>query len=202
MRIFGVDVFQSGGTYSSLPSVPRNEIVLFDKDTVVAGYSLLVDITDGVIYYTSGSGAGGDAGGALKGSGTWTQPNHSHSVTVDSALGHTHTMAHTHTTGDFTLTSAHIPAHQHNITLYTNQTHDEMFGGYYGTGPASATSYTHTTTSSGGSGGSHNHGATGAASSSTSSSDGSHGHTAASSAAASSNTWRPVGRCFTRQQRI
>jgi len=57
-RFFGMELFQSGGTYSSLPSVPKNEIVLFEKDTVVNGYSLLTSETDGVIYYTSGSGAG------------------------------------------------------------------------------------------------------------------------------------------------
>jgi hypothetical protein len=72
MRFFGMELFQSGGTYSALPSVPRSEIILFEKDTVVLGYSLLTNATDGVIYYTSGSGAGGDAGGAAKPSGTWT----------------------------------------------------------------------------------------------------------------------------------
>ena len=34
-------------------------------------------------------------------------------------LSHTHTMEHTHTTGDFTLTTAHIPAHTHGSKSLT-----------------------------------------------------------------------------------
>jgi len=63
MRFFGMEIFQSGGTYSSLPSVPKNEIILFEKDTVVLGYTLLSDVDDEVIYITKGSAAGGTAGG-------------------------------------------------------------------------------------------------------------------------------------------
>lgn len=58
MRIFGVDIFQSGGTYSSLPSVPKNEIILFEKDTVVLGYALLTTVDDEIVYISKGSAAG------------------------------------------------------------------------------------------------------------------------------------------------
>lgn len=204
MRIFGVDIFQSGGTYSSLPSVPKNEIVLFDKDTVVLGYSLLTDDDDGLVYITKGAGAGGNAGGAAKTSSTWTQPNHTHGVTVDSALGHTHTIAHTHTTGSHTLTVNEIPTHTHNVT-----TSDYGLPGPRARQWATGANvgfidvpdhYGITWETGGGLG--HDHGATSASSAANSGSDGSHAHTASSANGASANTWRPLGRCFTRQQRV
>jgi len=87
-------------------------------------------------------------------------------------------IAHTHTTGDFTLTSSHIPSHTHTFTTASagEHTHNVAYaqydvdggtyarGGYWG-GATNATSsngsHTHTgTTNSTGSGGSHNHGST------------------------------------------
>ena len=202
MRFFGMEVFQSGGTYSSLPSVPRSEIVLFYKDTVVLGYSLLIDENDGVVYYTNGSGAGGHTGGASKPSGTWTQPNHSHGVTVDSGGGHSHTMgSHTHTTASYALQLNEMPQHRHSLSLSPQITQDEMYGGYYGTGPARGDYYAMYTDYQGSSV-AHNHGATGAPSNNTSDAAAAHAHTASSAASATANTWRPAGLCFTRQQRL
>lgn len=211
MKVFGMEIFQTGGTYSSLPSVPRNEIVIFDKDTVVLGYSLLIDADDGVVYFTSGSGAGGHTGGAAKPSGTWTQPTHSHGVAVDAAAAHTHTMGlHVHGTSPVALNTTQIPPHNHYVI-----TSDP---GIKGAGPwarqwASGAGCTWqiqpdnpgVTMDQGSltmSGNTHEHGATGQPSNNTSDSGGGHAHTASSAANGTANTWRPTGRCFTRQQRI
>jgi hypothetical protein len=60
--------------------VPSGEIILFEKDTSVVGYTLQTDKDDMVVYITKSSAAGGETGGADKTGGTWTQPNHSHPV--------------------------------------------------------------------------------------------------------------------------
>ena len=60
--------------------IPSGEIILFEKDTVVVGYTLLTDKDDMVIYITKGSVAGGETGATDKSGGTWTQPDHSHSI--------------------------------------------------------------------------------------------------------------------------
>jgi len=58
--------------------VPAGEKILFYKNTVVIGYLLLDTLDDKVVYVTKGSAAGGQTGGAVHSSGSWTQPNHSH----------------------------------------------------------------------------------------------------------------------------
>ena len=60
--------------------IPSGEIILFEKDTAVVGYTLLTDKDDMVIYVTKGSGAGGETGATDKSGGTWTQPNHTHAT--------------------------------------------------------------------------------------------------------------------------
>jgi len=78
-------------------SVPTGETILFEDDSVVAGYTLLVDEDDRIVYITKGSAAGGETGGSDKSGGTWTQPTHDHG-------GYT---------GYHTLTIAEMPAHRH-----------------------------------------------------------------------------------------
>ncbi len=164
MRFFGMELFQSGGTYSALPSVPRSEIILFEKDTVVLGYSLLTNATDGVIYYTSGSGAGGDAGGAAKPSGTWT---------ISGLSG-----------GAVTLTSAQCGTPSFTIAVIPTIVANEMDGGGIdGSGAIRTAGYGqrplqyYTVTGS--------------------SASQSHSHTVSAG-----SSWRPTGRCVTRQQRV
>jgi hypothetical protein len=55
---------------SAVTDIPSGETILFEKDTVVTGYTLETDFDDGVVYVTSG-GQPGDTG-------TWTFPSHSH----------------------------------------------------------------------------------------------------------------------------
>ena len=91
------------GDTNNYNDVPSGEIILFEKDTAVAGYSLLTTVDDQLVYITKGSGAGGDAGGSTKTASTWSQPNHGHP------------------TGNHTLTIAEMPAHTHNNKLYVPQ---------------------------------------------------------------------------------
>lgn len=65
-------VSQGDHTHAGLIDVPVDEIILFEKDTSVAGYSMQIDVDDQVIYISSG-GAGG-----VKPGSTWSQPNHNH----------------------------------------------------------------------------------------------------------------------------
>ena len=87
-------VAQGDHIHTIYSDVPSGEIILFEKDSSVVGYTLLTGYDDGIVYITKGSAAGGDAGGSDKTSGTWTQPNHTHGLTTD---GHTHTITTTHT---------------------------------------------------------------------------------------------------------
>jgi len=75
------------GNHTHQADIPSNEIILFEKDTAVVGYTLLTTFDDGLVYITKGSVAGSDdIGGTSKTDGTWTQPNHTHSIAT-----HTHT---------------------------------------------------------------------------------------------------------------
>lgn len=184
MRFFGMEIFQSGGTYSSLPSVPKNEIVLFEKDTVVLGYTLLSDVDDEVIYITKGSAAGGTAGGTDRGS--WTLSF--------STSNHTHGMnSHVHTTTAVSLSTAQLPPHNHAlIGSLTN-----LYGFHYISMDDTRFYMSHPdygipTWSSVGSGSTHTHGNTGPAVGETASAGGE---------PINLSSWRPRGRCFTRQRR-
>jgi hypothetical protein len=59
--------------------IPSTEIILFDKDTVVIGYTLLTDHDDLTVLITKGSGAGGETGGTNNGE-AWSSPvaDHAH----------------------------------------------------------------------------------------------------------------------------
>jgi len=80
----------SAGQYGD---VPLGTKLLMESDVATIGYSLLTDKDDMVMYITKGSAAGGEAGGTDKTGGTWTQPNHTHTVASGTVPG---TRAHTH----------------------------------------------------------------------------------------------------------
>ena len=184
MKQFGPEVYQSGGTFSSMPSVPKNEIVLFEKDTVVLGYTLLSDVDDEVIYITKGSAAGGVTGGTDRGS--WTLSF--------STSNHTHGMnSHEHTTTAVSLSASQLPPHYHalsgsltNVYGYHYISMDDT--PFYMSNPG----YGVPTWGGAGSGSTHTHGNTGAAVGETASSGGE---------PINLSSWRPSGRCFTRQRR-
>jgi microcystin-dependent protein len=106
-------------------------------------------------------------------------------------------LAHTHTTGNFTLTSSHIPSHSHSISSDGSHTHAAYYWASGTTGPIDRTivsgiRYTDSTTStltsgSIGSSGSHSHGgATGSTGSGSA-----HNHGATGSGGSGSQENRP-----------
>jgi microcystin-dependent protein len=187
MKQFGPEVYQSGGTFSSMPSVPKNEIILFEKDTAVLGYALLTTVDDEIVYISKGSASGGDPGGAVKPGSTWTL-----TVTIPD---HQHDVDHTHTTGDVTLTAAQsgLPAHTHTYLVnYANNEYISSDNWYSIIGRQ--TSGTTNANVAQNASESHNHGATNASSISVTG--------AAGAESIDLSTWRPLGRCFTRQGRL
>lgn len=74
----------SAGNVSST-SIPSNEVILFEKNTAVVGYTLLTDQDDKLVFISKGSAAGGQTGGGNHSTGTWTVAG----ITVDA---HTHTV--------------------------------------------------------------------------------------------------------------
>jgi hypothetical protein len=77
------------------PSIPIGGTLLFYSDVALAGYTLLTDDDDELVYIGSGSGAGGLPGGAARAGSTWTQPNHQHTsqphtLTIGQMPAHTH----------------------------------------------------------------------------------------------------------------
>jgi len=195
--------------FRSLSDIPQNAIILFEADTQQLGYTLLTDQTDDVAYITSGSGAGGEAGGSAKSGGTWTQPGHTHTGPshTHNAPQHQHDLSnHTHTVASHT----HTITHTHTVSgntggVATWNPRDE------GGGSNTAADYLHThsvsLTSSGASSGSSGAAApatggpssnsTGNANAVTTDASG----TGSTSSAATANTWRPKGRNYTRQRR-
>ena len=206
----------SGNCSWGYGSIPSGEILMFEKNTAVVGYTLKTDVDDSVVYITKGSAAGGEFGGTVKSGGTWTQPSHTHTGPSHRHIipTHTHNIEnHRHTTGDCTLTVSQMPSHRH--TLVGNNR-----GTYMGqlTAPGlyqDDAEYTATDPDSCGYAGGnspHNHGYTGYSTGTTTTSevgyssyDGdyqtSESGTSTTGSSATLNTWRPKGINFTRQQR-
>ncbi len=184
--------------------VPSGEIILFEKDTAVNGYTLLTDVDDMQIYVTKGSAAAGEAGGTNKAGGTWTQPDHKHTTsqhhhaTADHQLAVNEMPSHGHTG-----TAIAVGAHGHSVTGFARDATGGTSSGLVRTSTGSnnyslssymeivsAGAHGHTLSINNNGGGlGHNHGDT---------SDAGGEDTGD---AATANTWRPPGRNFTRQQR-
>jgi len=82
LKVVRVEAGEAGLEFAAeTRDIPSGEIILFEKDTAVAGYTLLITKDDMVVYITKGSVAGGEAGGTDKSGGTWTQPDHVHGLT-------------------------------------------------------------------------------------------------------------------------
>jgi hypothetical protein len=173
-------VAEGDHTHSIYTDIPTDEVILFERDDAVIGYTLLIDYDDVMVYISKGSDAGGQPSGPTESSfGDWTSTSH------------------THTTSDFTLQETHIPSHNHSLGNHTHSYSGtvSLDGGNPGTptypmmdnqdlssgtittgGPSTNTSGQY------GSGNPHNHGATDPGSIPTS--------------------WRPESRVFTRQKRL
>jgi len=111
--------------------IPSGEIIVFDKDTVVTGYTLQTDVNDKLLFITKGSAAGGQTGAGNHSTGSWT-------ISGGSVANHT-------------LTVAEIPAHSHTYTRYSG-----LYAGLAGVGDGWAFTSTKSTSNTGGGDG-HNH---------------------------------------------
>jgi hypothetical protein len=176
-------VSQGNHTHASLVDIPSLAIILFDSAVQITGYTLQVDQDDQLVYISSGGGP------SQKFGSTWSQPLHGHPFTST----HTHTSgSHTHTGGSHTLTITEMPSHRHGISPPAAN-HTAGISDYQGGGRISITSNTQYT----GGGASHNHGSTGPGAGTT-------GNGTASGVTNNNgtpNSWRPLGRNYTRQKR-
>ena len=116
--------------------IPSGTKMLFYQDTAPSGWTIDNTLDDKLVYITKGSAASGQTGGGVHSSGTWTQPNH------------------THSTPDHTLTVDEIPSHRHGIGSTVAAA---SVGGTVNNASASLSYYSTYT----GGGKAHNHGSTG-----------------------------------------
>jgi hypothetical protein len=175
-------------------SVPTNAVLLFESDTAVTGYTLLVDLNDLGVYITSGSGAGGQTGATGKTGGTWTLSGLSAAAHTHDLSNHTHTgPSHTHAGVD----------HLHSVSLTTGAGQNWGYPdpGRAGTsGDSAPVDHNHAVSGyTAGADrsletGSNGTGATGAPSNNTSGG-------ASATGVSSTGVWRPPGVNYTRQRR-
>lgn len=120
----------------SLNAFPSGTKMVFYQDTAPAGWTLDTTLNDKLLFITKGSGAGGQTGGGVHSTGSWT-------ITGMNADSHV-------------LTTAEIPPHIHSMTIgFRWGGFSVEYPGIYDTGgTGSSIGYTN---SSGGSGGGHTH---------------------------------------------
>jgi len=197
----------SGGTYTGTVSwIPAGTKMVFYQDVAPTGWTIANTLDDKVLFVTKGSAAGGQTGGGAHSTGTWTQPNHTHTANNSDVTipAHTHTFSatsgnvsagHTHTySGDTGNESAHTHLYAFQAAGY----------GVLGGGSTVATQIGTTATTAGtahhhaysgtssGQSADHTHAVSGT-SANTGSGTGTHTHTVNESATA--NTWRPSAYC-------
>lgn len=90
-------------TWSLIDYIPSATKMIFYQDTAPVGWTLDDTLDDKLIYITKGSAAGGEIGGAVNTSGTWSISG----LTVGS---------HVHTYSD-------LPQHNHDITVVEDTSH-------------------------------------------------------------------------------
>jgi hypothetical protein len=195
----------SGGSYTGTISwIPAGTKMVFYQDVAPTGWTIANTLDDKVLFVTKGSAAGGETGGGAHSTGTWTQPNHTHTTENSNVT----VPAHTHT---FSATSGNASAdhsHTYSGSTDTESAHTHIFtaptgGGSVGaggsianakqsnTGAGSAHKHSFSGTTSEESA-NHNHAVSGT-SDSTGSGTGTHSHTV--NASATANTWRPAAYC-------
>ena len=67
--------------------IPSGKKILFYEDVAPLGWTINNTLDDKLVFVSKGSAAGGETGGGVHSTGTWTQPDHTHT-----ADAHTHLM--------------------------------------------------------------------------------------------------------------
>lgn len=156
--------------------IPSSKRVLFESDVAISGYTLVTSIDDSLVYVDS-------TGGASKAGSTWSQPNHTHTLS-DTGTDHSHTLP------SHVLTIAEMPSHRHSY--YRPNTNAQGLSG--STQIREFIRPTSTANSSSvGSNTGHTH---------DTDTDGNHDHGGTTGGSNTASTWRPLGRNYTIQQRI
>ena len=128
--------YYSGTAWTRADVIPNASKALFYQDTAPSGWTIQNTLDDKLVYVTKGSAAGGETGGTVHSTGSWTISGFDANV------------------GNHTLTIAEMPAHNHSMASVGGY-NNTAIAGYpspHGTG-YSATVYV----ADQGGGGAHNH---------------------------------------------
>lgn len=172
----GSQVAFGNHTHVQYIDIPTGEMILFNRNTAVSGYSIVTVIDDALVYITRGSAAGGEPAGDWKSGSTWSQPVHNHAVAAQAS--HTHpftTTGHAHWVAGSVAASATPPEDQGDGT--------QVCAGRYHTHTFGVASDTRTD-------------------SGTTNASGGHDHTGATGLNATALSWRPRGWNMTMQVRL
>lgn len=87
----------NAGAINVIP-IPSGSKMLFYADAAPTGWTLINTMDDKLVFVTKGSGAGGQIGGAVHSTGTWTlagltDSGHTHAAGSYAGPNHTHTLA-------------------------------------------------------------------------------------------------------------
>ena len=90
-------------TALALGAFPAGTKMLFYQDVAPTGWTIENTLNDKLVFITKGSAAGGQTGGAVHSTGSWTISGYSgvtggHSLTIAELAAHSHYHAHTVTT--------------------------------------------------------------------------------------------------------
>ena len=89
----------SSPTFLGISFIPPGTKMLFYQDTAPTGWTIQNTLDDKVVFVTKGSAAGGQTGGGVHSTGTWTQPYHTHTYTT--VITHTHSYSTKPFTGSY-----------------------------------------------------------------------------------------------------
>jgi len=97
----------SAGKFNPQYVFPVGTKAIFYQNTAPTGWTIDTTLDDKLLFVTKGAGAGGQTGGTVHSTGTWT---------ISGITG-----------GDHVLTIAEMPSHRHDIKKNTSA-RDEMYG--------------------------------------------------------------------------
>lgn len=84
---------------------------IFYQDTAPSGWTILNTLDDKLLYITKGSAAGGQTGGGIHSSGSWSGNTGSHTLTEAEIPSHKHYVASSEhaSTGDYLSATTYVP---------------------------------------------------------------------------------------------